>query len=71
MNPHLKASLETAAVAFAAGFLKSLEPYISTGTVPPQAQWGGILVTAAGAGIAFAWAKWSASPAEQAKQVKT
>lgn len=60
IDPHLQASLETAAVAFVVGFGMNLLPTLQTGT--PPTSWGAILTASAVAGIAYAKARWSTAP---------
>jgi hypothetical protein len=62
MDPKLRATFEVAASAFAMGFLTYLEPMLNGGNLPPQAQWGHVLLMACVAGAIMTYHRLVPSP---------
>lgn len=66
MNPKIRATVEVGVSAFGVGFLAYLEPVLNGGSLPPQAQWGHILLMAAVSGAMMAYHRLTSSPADVA-----
>ena len=71
MDPKLRATLEVGASAFLGGALTYLEPVFNGGTLPPQAQWGHVLVMALATGIIATYHALRPSPTSPAPATKS
>jgi hypothetical protein len=58
--------LEAGLIAFGGGVLGYLEPLITTGSLPPTADWKHIIESAALMGVAAVWQRFRPVPAAKA-----
>jgi hypothetical protein len=64
LTPTQKAWISSGVTAFLGGAAGYLEPLVLQGSLPPQAQWGHVLLMAVGAGVVALYQRFKSAPSQ-------